>query len=112
MVYHGVGQDLPRAVSGADVLQELATDDCEAYAELQMYIEDIREKIGGNAGLDFLARLSEACHLVDEANAIAREMRPHELLKFEVEFVWDIYREIEDVIVVRVMRQPPRNLSA
>lgn len=87
--------------------------------------------MGEEAGPAFLCTLRQACHRVDEANQICREMGENYgsllgssslsfnsafegastsgSLKLEIEFIWDIYRENhEDVLVIRTMR--PRGL--
>lgn len=39
-------------------------------------------------------------------------MRPEDRLKFQVELVWDIYREARDIIVIRVMQIPQDSSEA
>jgi len=53
-----------------------------------------------------LELLREACYYVDEANEIMRDMRPDLEQKFDVDFVWDIFRRVQDVIVIRVIQRP------
>lgn len=75
----------------------------ESFSELQLYMEDLYEKLDSERGHAFFKTLQEACHVVDEANMITREVRPEDRLHFEVEFVWDIYRDVEDILMIRVM---------
>lgn len=81
-------------------------NESDAYEELTLYIEDVNDKIGEKDGPKFLSTLKLVCQYIDEANDITREMRSKDMLKFEVEFIWDIYRDIEDVLVIRLMRMP------
>lgn len=90
--------------SDVDAFNELIPEDSETYCELSLYIEDIREKMSEDLANEFLDLLRSACHLVDEANEITREMRPDVEVKFDVDFVWDIFRRAEDVLVVRVLQ--------
>jgi len=90
-----------------DALRELSPDDSETYSELSLYIEDIREKMNESIAVEFLELLKVACHLVDEANEIMRDMRPDLELKFDVDFVWDIFRRAQDVLLIRVIQLSP-----
>jgi hypothetical protein len=76
----------------------------ESFSELQLYMEDLYDKLDADRGHTFFRTLQEACHLIDEANAITRKVRPDDKLHFEVEFVWDIYRDVEDILMIRVMQ--------
>lgn len=75
----------------------------ESFSELQLYMEDLYDKLDTDRGHAFFRALQEACHLIDEANAITRKVRPEERFHFEVEFVWDIYRDVEDILMIRAM---------
>jgi len=75
----------------------------ESFSELQLYMEDLYDKLDADRGHAFFRTLQEACYLIDEANAISRRVRPDDRLHFEVEFVWDIYRDVEDILMIRVM---------
>lgn len=99
----GLAATLP-ASSDVDAFNELAPDDSDAYCELSLYIEDIREKMSDEGAHEFLDLLRPACHLVDEANEITREMRPDVDVKFDVDFVWDIFRRAEDVLIIRIQQ--------
>merc|ERR1719199_715367 len=90
-----------------DLIKSLACEDSEAWGELQLYLEDLWQRLGEERGRELFEKLSEASHLVDEANDITAEMRPADRLKFEVELVWDIHRDAQDIIVIRVMQFPP-----
>merc|ERR1719199_1849540 len=89
-----------------DLIKSLACEDSEAWGELQLYLEDLWQRLGEERGRELFERLSEASHLVDETNDITAEMRPSDRLKFEVELVWDIHRDADDIIVIRVMQFP------
>lgn len=87
--------------------------DSEAFAEIRLYLEDIYAKMGADNAPGFLCVLKEACLLVDEANDITREVKNlncnndcDAALKFEIELIWDIYRDSEDVLVIRLMKIP------
>jgi len=82
---------------------QLYMEHSESFSELQLYMEDLYDKLDADRGHSFFKTLQEACHLVDEANMITREVRPEDRLHFEVEFVWDIYRDVEDILMIRVM---------
>jgi len=74
----------------------------ESFGELKLYRVDLYDKLGAGKGSPLSEILREAGHAVDEANEITRELRPDKNLKFEVEFVWDIYRErMSDILVIR-----------
>merc|ERR1719230_390682 len=100
-----LGQDTLREdLHEMELIKSLAPEDSEAWSELQLYLEDLWQRLGEERGRELFDRLSEASHLIDEANDITTEMRPQERLKFEVELVWDIHREATDIIVIRVMQ--------
>jgi hypothetical protein len=84
----------------------LVTEESEAWNELRLYFDDLWQRLGEERGRDFFAWLMQASHLVDEANEITAELRPSDRLKFEVELVWDIHREAQDIIVIRAMQFP------
>lgn len=75
-----------------------------SFRELQLYVEDIYNKLDAERRNPFFQTLQQACHLVDEANDITREVRFEDHLHIEVEFVWDIMRETEELLMVRVMQ--------
>jgi len=87
-----------------DMMQMLIPEESEAWGELQLYLEDLWQRLGEDRGRELFGWLSDASHLTDEANEITQEMRLNDRLKFEVELVWDIHREASDIIVIRVMR--------
>merc|ERR1719159_1092505 len=89
-----------------ELIKLLQPEDSEAWGELQLYLEDLWQRLGEGRGRELFERLSEGSHLVDEANDITVEMRPRDRLKFEVELVWDIHRDAKDIIVIRVMQFP------
>lgn len=95
-----------------DLIKSLVPEDSEAWGELQLYLEDLWQRLGEERGRDLFQHLSEASHLVDEANDITAEMRPADRMKFEVELVWDIHRDAQDIIVIRVMQFPPDGMDA
>eukprot|EP00747_Dinoflagellata_sp_TGD_P066318 gnl/TRDRNA2_/TRDRNA2_154749_c0_seq1.p1 gnl/TRDRNA2_/TRDRNA2_154749_c0~~gnl/TRDRNA2_/TRDRNA2_154749_c0_seq1.p1 ORF type:complete len:1034 (-),score=214.84 gnl/TRDRNA2_/TRDRNA2_154749_c0_seq1:274-3291(-) len=88
------------------MLNMLMPEESEAWGELRLYFDDLWQRLGQERGTEFFQQLSEASHLVDEANDITAEVRPAERLKFEVELVWDIHREAHDIIIIRVMQFP------
>ncbi|CAD7962848.1 unnamed protein product [Amoebophrya sp. A120] len=105
VVHEGNNSDTSISQLSTKMSSLLSSADSDSYSELKLYIEDVHEKMGEEAGTAFLATLQEACHCVDEANLISREVRPKDGLKLEVEFIWDIYRENhEEVLVIRVMQ--------
>jgi len=89
-----------------DMLKLLIPDESEAWSELRLYFGDLQERLGEKQSKKFFERLSETSHLVDEANEITAELRPEDELKFEVELVWDIHREVSDIIVIRFLHLP------
>eukprot|EP00927_Polykrikos_kofoidii_P039724 TRINITY_DN34054_c0_g1_i1.p1 TRINITY_DN34054_c0_g1~~TRINITY_DN34054_c0_g1_i1.p1 ORF type:complete len:1469 (-),score=257.69 TRINITY_DN34054_c0_g1_i1:77-3856(-) len=97
--------ELPH-MTDEDAVCEFVAEDSETYCELSLYIEDIREKMSEDMAAEFLQLLRKACHLVDEANEITREMRTDVDLKFDIDFVWDIFRRPEDVMVIRQLQMP------
>mmetsp|Transcript_23769 Transcript_23769/g.63661 ORF Transcript_23769/g.63661 Transcript_23769/m.63661 type:complete len:1373 (+) Transcript_23769:74-4192(+) len=88
-------------------VQELSPEDSDSYSVLSLYVDDIRNKMSDDASSEFLSLLREACHLVDEANEITRDMRPDLETRFDIDFVWDIFRRPEDVLVVRAIQPLP-----
>mmetsp|Transcript_4629 Transcript_4629/g.11208 ORF Transcript_4629/g.11208 Transcript_4629/m.11208 type:complete len:1411 (+) Transcript_4629:106-4338(+) len=77
----------------------------ESFLELQLYVEDLNNKVVEETRRsDFFRTLQEACHLVDEANDITRVVRTSDCFHFEIEFVWDIYRDKDEMLMVRLMR--------
>merc|ERR550514_2374056 len=87
-----------------EVVRSLLPAESEAWGELQLYLEDLWQRLGEDKGQELFQHLAEASHLVDEANDITSELRPEDRLKFEVELVWDIHRDVQDIIVIRLMR--------
>jgi hypothetical protein len=98
---------LPKVPKQVDSFRQLQSymEHSESLSELQLYMEDLYSKLNGERGKAFFALLQEACALVDEVNMITREVRPEDRLHFEVEFVWDIYRDIGDILMIRNVRQ-------
>eukprot|EP00930_Biecheleria_cincta_P027945 TRINITY_DN19522_c1_g1_i1.p1 TRINITY_DN19522_c1_g1~~TRINITY_DN19522_c1_g1_i1.p1 ORF type:complete len:1334 (-),score=264.90 TRINITY_DN19522_c1_g1_i1:97-4077(-) len=94
-----------------EALQEMVPEESETYGVLNLYVDDIKEKLQEDAP-EFLAVLREACHYVDEANDITKEVRPDLDLKFDIDFVWDILRRPEDVLLVRVLLMPRSSVLA
>ena len=74
------GEAAPKIGPGPNVVKRVheamsaAAADSDSYAELQLYIEDVSEKLGEVAAAGFLAKLKEACLLIDEANDITAEV--------------------------------------
>lgn len=79
-------------------------DHSDSLSELRLYVKDLLGKFDSGGGRMFFETLQEACLLVDEANLISYEVRPQDKLHFEVEFVWDIYRTTDEVIMIRLMQ--------
>eukprot|EP00972_Heterocapsa_arctica_P052149 7671244-Heterocapsa_arctica.AAC.1 len=88
----------------ADLVKSMAPEDSIAWGELQLYLEDLWQRLGEEQSRDLFDHLAMASHLVDEANEITTVLRPEERLKFEVELVWDIHRAARDIIVIRLQR--------
>lgn len=97
-------QRLEQSCLERDPSKLLLPDSSEAWSELRLYFGDLWQRLGEERGREFFGYLAEASHLVDEANEITTELRPQEHLKFEVELVWDINREVRDIIVIRYMQ--------
>eukprot|EP00930_Biecheleria_cincta_P038684 TRINITY_DN2656_c0_g1_i1.p1 TRINITY_DN2656_c0_g1~~TRINITY_DN2656_c0_g1_i1.p1 ORF type:complete len:1423 (+),score=267.91 TRINITY_DN2656_c0_g1_i1:31-4299(+) len=99
---------VPQASDGAtfESLRPLL-EHSESLRDLQYYVKDLFPKLGIEEFLACFEALREACCLMDEANMITREVRPDDHLNFEVEFVWDIYRSPEEIMLIRVMRFSP-----
>jgi len=93
----------PEDVHEADPIRSLVVEDSRAWGELQLYLEDLWQRLGEDRGGELFSYLAEASHLVDEANEITAELRPNDRLKFEVELVWDIHRDAQDIIVIRLL---------
>merc|ERR1719262_2053167 len=106
------GMNLADDLHEEELIKSLVPEDSEAWGELQLYLEDLWQRLGEGRGRELFERLSEGSHLVDEANDITVEMRPRDRLKFEVELVWDIHRDAKDTIVIRVMQFPPDGMDA
>jgi len=98
------GSLLPISERDAELLRAIVPEDSRAWAELQLYLEDLRERLGEESGQEIFETLIQASNLVDEANEITEALRPEDRLKFEVELVWDIHRAARDVVVIRLMR--------
>merc|ERR1719160_982844 len=98
-----IDADLPRDLP--EMLKSLVPEESDAYAELRYYVEEMVNKMDQGRVHGFFETLREACPLVDEANEITRTMIAHQNLKFEVEFVWDIYNCVpEEIILIRVLK--------
>lgn len=100
---HGAAS-VAQALHEEDMLRMLIPEESEAWGELRLYFDDLWSRLGEERGAIFFTCLSEASHLVDEANEITNEMRPGDQMKFEVELVWDIHRKASDIIVIRAMQ--------
>lgn len=85
----------------------VAPEASKALQELELYLEDLSQRIGPEQGDELFDLLTMASHWTDEANDITRALRPEASLKFEVELVWDIHREPRDIIVIRLLREKP-----
>mmetsp|Transcript_105405 Transcript_105405/g.187452 ORF Transcript_105405/g.187452 Transcript_105405/m.187452 type:complete len:955 (+) Transcript_105405:23-2887(+) len=96
-------KDKRKGLYEQDMLKLLIPDESEAWNELRLYFGDLRERLGEERSTKFFEHLSEASHMVDEANEITAELRKEDQLKFEVELVWDIHREVSDIIVIRFL---------
>lgn len=106
LVLNTYPQDLlPKLPDRSESLSEIQffMEHSASFSELQLYMEDLYDRLGPERGHTFFKTLQEACHLVDEANMITVEVREEEKLHFEVEFVWDIFRAVEDILMVRLM---------
>jgi hypothetical protein len=103
---------LPEDVHETDLIRALSVEDSRAWGELQLYLEDLWQRLGEERGRELFDYLGEASHLVDEANEITAELRPDDRLKFEVELVWDIHRDAQDIIVIRLLEYTPRKRIA
>eukprot|EP00440_Ansanella_granifera_P028997 gb/GFBE01031500.1/.p1 GENE.gb/GFBE01031500.1/~~gb/GFBE01031500.1/.p1 ORF type:complete len:1157 (+),score=242.02 gb/GFBE01031500.1/:1-3471(+) len=88
----------------AELLRGIVPEDSRAWAELQLYLEDLRHRLGEESGQEIFQTLVEASNLVDEANEITMALRPEDRLKFEVELVWDVHRAARDIVVIRLMK--------
>merc|ERR1719460_3548272 len=98
-----IDADVPRDLP--EMLKSLVPEESDAYAELRYYVEEMVNKMDQGRVHGFFETLREACPLVDEANEITRHMIAHQNLKFEVEFVWDIYNCVpEEILLVRVLQ--------
>lgn len=95
------------------MLANLDPQDSSAWGELQLYLEDLWQRLDGHRCRELFATLGEVSHLVDEANEITDALRPEDMLRFEVELVWDIHRDLNDIIIVRLLRHGllPRGLA-
>eukprot|EP00933_Yihiella_yeosuensis_P045776 TRINITY_DN4119_c0_g3_i1.p1 TRINITY_DN4119_c0_g3~~TRINITY_DN4119_c0_g3_i1.p1 ORF type:complete len:1259 (+),score=239.54 TRINITY_DN4119_c0_g3_i1:38-3814(+) len=89
-----------------EMLNLLIQEESEAWNELSLYFSDLRERLGEENSNEFFKHLGEAAYVVDEANEITAELRPEDKLKFEVELLWDIHRDISDIILIRVKQFP------
>lgn len=97
---------LTQSEHNADRFRAMVPEDSRAWAELQLYLEDLRYRLGEESGRELFQTLIEASDLVDEANEITSAVRPGDHLKFEVELVWDIHRAARDIVVIRQTRTP------
>jgi len=98
------GSLLPERERDAELLRSIVPEDSRAWAELQLYLEDLRQRLGEESGQEIFETLIQASNLVDEANEITEALRPEDNLKFEVELVWDIHRAAKDIVVIRLTR--------
>lgn len=88
-----------------EMVAQLAPEESDAYSELRFYVEEMVSKMGQDRIQEFFDVLKEACPLVDEANEITRHVSSQENLKFEVEFVWDIYNcKASEILLIRVLK--------
>eukprot|EP00746_Dinoflagellata_sp_MGD_P077875 gnl/MRDRNA2_/MRDRNA2_31194_c0_seq1.p1 gnl/MRDRNA2_/MRDRNA2_31194_c0~~gnl/MRDRNA2_/MRDRNA2_31194_c0_seq1.p1 ORF type:complete len:1246 (-),score=261.21 gnl/MRDRNA2_/MRDRNA2_31194_c0_seq1:40-3777(-) len=83
-------------------LVDMRLDDSESFSELSAAMKvPLSEAIVLNSN----GALPEACHLVDEANEITREVRKLDGLRLKVSVLWDSeFENPENSIVIRVMR--------
>jgi hypothetical protein len=95
---------LTQSEHDTDRFRAMVPEDSRAWAELQLYLEDLRYRLGEESGRELFQTLIEASDLVDEANEITSAVRPEDHLKFEVELVWDIHRAARDIVVIRQTR--------
>lgn len=102
------GSVLPEREQDAELLRAVIPEDSRAWAELHLYLEDLRSRLGEECGQEIFQTLIEASNLVDEANEITAAVRPSDCLKFEVELVWDIHRAAKDIVVIRLMKSKDR----
>eukprot|EP00927_Polykrikos_kofoidii_P077615 TRINITY_DN74547_c0_g1_i1.p1 TRINITY_DN74547_c0_g1~~TRINITY_DN74547_c0_g1_i1.p1 ORF type:complete len:1426 (-),score=241.24 TRINITY_DN74547_c0_g1_i1:394-4626(-) len=90
-------------LSGAELM---LLRDSEAWRELGLYLEDLWRRLGDTPrGRGLFAVLAQAARCVDEANDITDTLRSEDRLRFEVELVWDIHRDPQDVVVIRLLRR-------
>lgn len=102
----GAHEILPALPDPADNFKAIQPflDHSESLSELRLYVKDLLGKFDSEGSRMFFETLQEACVLVDEANLISYEVRQQDKLHFEVEFVWDIYRPMDEVIMIRLMQ--------
>eukprot|EP00931_Biecheleriopsis_adriatica_P023848 TRINITY_DN14980_c0_g1_i1.p1 TRINITY_DN14980_c0_g1~~TRINITY_DN14980_c0_g1_i1.p1 ORF type:complete len:1119 (+),score=240.91 TRINITY_DN14980_c0_g1_i1:87-3443(+) len=98
------GAVLPECEQDLELLRAIVPQDSKAWSELQLYLEDLRHRLGDASGNEIFQTLIETSNLVDEANEITTALRPEDQLKFEVELVWDIHRAARDIIIIRLMK--------
>ena len=89
--------------AGSSMAFKLHMEQSASFRELLLYVEDIHNKVDVERR-NLFQEVQKARHLIDEANGITRVVRPEDHLHIEVEFVWDIMRETDELIMIRVMR--------
>lgn len=79
-------------------------EDTEAAMDFYMVLQDLYDlpKIRRSA---FLKDLTEAAHLVDEANVITQRMRPNEGLSLRIELIKDIHHDTHDLFFVCLVKK-------
>ncbi|CAE8646951.1 unnamed protein product, partial [Polarella glacialis] len=74
----------------------------ESLEDLREYVKDVFQKLEAPHSVALFEILREACHLVDEANMITREVRPEDNMSFQVELLWDIFSDPDNCLIIRL----------
>ena len=75
----------------------------DSLKNVQCYVKDLLPKLPASNGLACFTVLREVCYLLDEANLITREVRPEDHMHFQVELIWDIERNPEEVLLIALI---------
>jgi len=87
-------------------LCEVMPEESEAYQQCRWYVEQLNNRLGATRVQVFLQEFTKMVVLVDEANAITKEVRPKDRFEFSVEVLVNLfkYNEEEPQCVVRLKK--------
>lgn len=87
-------------------LAEVVPSNSESYQKCKFFVREMQDRIGQEKAQSFLQEFGKVLTLVEEANAIAKEVRPCEGLRFCAEVLTDVlrYQQEEPEVVIRLKR--------